>query len=134
MIFDKQLCFIDKGDLTAFEGGAVGSALDLGAPNQTGKGRVCYVAIACEEDMTATGNPGITLALEFSDAAGFSSPVSVPLPLPELHKADFAKGKVVGCLAPLSALRYVRLVMEPTAAIACASLTAGFVLDLQTNE
>jgi hypothetical protein len=134
MIFDKELCFLDKDELTAFSGGTVGKVLDLGAPGQTGKGRVSYVAIACEQDMTATGNPDITLSLEFSEDDAFTSPVSVPLSLPTLGKTDFAAGKVVGALSPLFALRYVRLVMDTTLDLACSAMTAGFVLDLQTNE
>jgi hypothetical protein len=134
MIFDKKLCFIDKGSITAFSGGPVGDPLDLGAPNQTGKGRVSYVGIACEKDMTATGNPDINLSLEFSEDSTFTSPVSVPLSLPTLGKDDFAKGQVVGALSPLFALRWVRLVMDTTLPLACTSMTAGFVLDLQTNE
>lgn len=134
MIFDQQLCFIDKGELTSFTTGTVGSALDLGAPGQTGKGRPAYVAIACEEDMSATGSPVISLALEFSADDSFSSPVAVPLSLPPLGKSDFAKGKVVGAPAPLYSLRWVRLKMTTSAALACAKITAGFVLDLQTNN
>ena len=120
--------------VTGHTSGPVGDALDLGAPNQTGKGRDSYVAIACNEDMTATGNPTIALSLEFSEDNTFASPVSVPLSLPPLEKADFAKGKVVGALSPLLALRWVRLVLDSSAALACTSITAGFVLDLQTNE
>jgi hypothetical protein len=134
MIFDRELCFIYKGVLTAFSGGTVGDALDLGAPNQTGKGRVSYVAIACEQDMAATGNPVINLSLEFSEDAAFTTPVEVPLSLPPLAKEDFAKGKVVGALSPLFALRHVRLKMDTTLPLACTGITAGFVLDLQTNE
>jgi hypothetical protein len=92
------------------------------------------VAIACEQDMTATGTPTINLSLEFSDDDTFTSPVDVPLSLPTLGKGDFAKGKVVGALAPLFSLRWVRLKMTTSAALACAGITAGFVLDLQTNE
>ena len=84
--------------------------------------------------MTATGNPTINLSLEFSEDDSFASPVSVPLSLPTLYKADFANGQVVGALSPLFALRYVRLVFDASAAIACTKFTAGFVLDLQTNE
>jgi hypothetical protein len=134
MIFDRELCFIYEGSITAFTGGTVGGALDLGAPNQTGKGRNSYVAVACETDMTATGSPVIGLSLEFSEDAAFTSPVSVPLSLPPLGKGDFAKGKVVGALSPLFALRYVRLAMDTTLSLACSGMTAGFVLDLQTNE
>jgi hypothetical protein len=133
MIFDRELCFVYEGNLTGFSGGVVGEALDLGAPNQTGKGRAGYVAIACQQDMTATGDPEISLSLEFSETESFAVPVTVPLALPVLHKEDFAKGKVVGALAPLFALRYARLKMDTTATLACAGLTAGFVLDLQTN-
>jgi hypothetical protein len=133
MIFDRELCFAYKTMLTGFGGGVVGEKLDLGAPNQTGKGRASYVAIACEEDMTATGNPEISLALEFSETEDFASPTVAPLALPALHKADFAKGKVVGAVAPLYALRWARLVLTTESALACASVTAGFVLDLQTN-
>ena len=79
MIFDRELCFIYQDSITAFSGGVVGDALDLGAPNQTGQGRNSYVAIVCEQDMTATGNPVITLSLEFSEESGFSSPIAVPL-------------------------------------------------------
>jgi hypothetical protein len=134
MIFDRELCFIYEGSLTAFTTGTVGSALDLGAPNQTGKGRNSYVAISCEADMTATGSPTISLSLEFSEDDSFTSPVAVPLSLPPLGKADFAKGKVVGALSPLFSLRWVRLKLTTSAALACAGITAGFVLDLQTNE
>jgi hypothetical protein len=133
MIFDRELSFIYEGNLTAFSGGTVGEALDLGAPNQTGKGRASYVAIACQQDMTATGDPDITLSLEFSETADFAIPVAVNLALPVLRKEDFAKGKVVGALAPIYSLRYARLKMDTTETLACAGLTAGFVLDLQTN-
>jgi hypothetical protein len=134
MIFDRELSFIYEGSLTAFTTGTVGSSLDLGAPNQTGKGRVSYVAIACNADMTATGSPTISLSLEFSEDDTFTSPVEVPLSLPTLGKGDFAKGNVIGALAPLFSLRWVRLKMTTSAAIACTSMTAGFVLDLQTNK
>jgi hypothetical protein len=134
MIFDRELCFIFKGALTAFSGGVVGDALDLGANNQTGKGRVSYVAVACEDDMTATGNPVITLDLEFSDDDLFTTSETVPLSLPPLGKEDFAAGNVVGELAPLRAKRYVRLKLTTDLALACSTMTAGFVLDLQTNK
>lgn len=134
MIFDRELCFAYKADISNFSGGAVGGVLDLGAPNQAGKGRNGYVAIACEQDMTATGNPDIKLSLEFSEDAGFTSPINIPLALPVQKKADFAKGKVVGAQAPMFALRYARLMLDTTGTLACAGLTAGFVLDLQTNE
>ena len=134
MIFDQRLKFIDKGSLVSFAGGVVGTPLDLGAPNQIGKGRNSYVAIACGADMTATGNPSITLSLEFSEDGTFSSPVSVPLSLPTLGKGDFAAGKSVVALSPLFSLRFVRLIMETDIALACTVFTAGFVLDPQTNQ
>jgi hypothetical protein len=134
MIFDRELCFVYEGAITAFTTGAVGDALDLGADNQTGKGRPSYVAIACDSDMTATGNPSIELSLLFSDDAAFTAPVEAPLSLPPLGKGDFAKGKVIGELAPLLAKRYVKLKITTDIALTCASFTAGFVLDLQTNK
>jgi hypothetical protein len=134
LIFDQKLKFIDNGTLTAFNGGVVGSVLDLGAPNQLGKGRVSYVAITCSADMAATGDPSITLSLEFSEDGTFSPPVSVPLSLPVLRKGDFVEGKAVVALAPLYSLRYVRLVMETDIQLACSTFTAGFVLDPQTNQ
>ena len=134
MIFDRELCFVYEGMISGHTTGQVGDVLDLGAPNQLGKGRNSYVAIACKEDMTATGNPTIGLSLEFSEDEVFTSPISVPLSLPNLEKSDFAKGKVVGALSPMFSLRYVRLVLKASAAIACTSFTAGFVMDLQTNE
>ena len=133
MIFDRELCFIYEGALTAFTTGTVGAARDLGAPGQTGKGRAAFVAVACDGDMTATGSPTISLSLEFSADDSFSSPVAVPLSLPPLGKGDFAKGKVVGAPAPLYSQRWVRLKMTTSAALACANVTAGLVLDLQTN-
>jgi hypothetical protein len=123
-----------NGALTASTGGVLGEVLDLGAPGQTGKGRPSYVAIACEKELTATGSPVISLTLEFSETEAFTTPVAVPLSLPPLAKEDFDEGKVVGALAPLFALRYVRLVFDSTSDIACAAMTAGFVLDLQTNQ
>jgi hypothetical protein len=134
MIFDRELCFIHEQPLTGFSGGVVGDILDLGAKGQTGKGRVSYVAVACDSDLTATGNPAITLSLEFSEDEAFTTPVPVPLSLPPLAKEDFAAGQVVGALSPLFALRYVRLVMDTTLPLACTTMTAGFVLDLQTNK
>jgi hypothetical protein len=134
MIFDRELCFIHQGAITGFTTGTVGSALDLGAPGQTGKGRVSYVAIACNANMTATGSPTINLSLEFSEDDTFTSPMEIPLSLPVMGKGDFAKGNVIGALAPLLSLRWVRLKMTTSAALACTSMTAGFVLDLQTNE
>jgi hypothetical protein len=134
MIFDRELCFIHEGPITAFSGGVIGDPLDLGAPNQTGKGRPSYVAIACQDDTTATGNPVITLSLEFSEDEAFTTPVPVPLSLPTLKKEDLAKGSCVVALSPMFALRYVRLILETDIDIACSTMTAGFVLDPQTNR
>ena len=134
MIFDRELCFVYEDMITSHTAGSIGIVLDLGAPNQLAKGRNSYVAIACNADMTATASPTINVSLEFSEDDSFAYPVAVPLSLPTLAKEDFAKGKVVGALSPLFSQRYVRLVLTASSAITCASLTAGFVLDLQTNE
>ncbi|GHV58003.1 hypothetical protein FACS1894216_22630 [Synergistales bacterium] len=141
MIFDQKLCFIDGGDLTAFGGGALGEALDLGADNQLGKGRPAYLAIACDSDATATGSPNITLTLQMSDNADFSAPVSVPLPIPTLTKDDLKAGSVVASPLPLLSKRFVKLNMalqkttgDGNPEIACSTLTAGIVLDAQTNK
>ncbi|MDR1377766.1 MAG: hypothetical protein LBJ36_01750 [Synergistaceae bacterium] len=134
MIFDQNLKFINKGELMAFNGGAVGNTLDLGAPNQLGKGRNSYVVVTCGEDMTATGEPKMKLSLEFSENEMFSPSVLVPLSLPPLKKENFAKGKNVIALAPMYSLRFVRLVLETDIQLACSVITAGFVLDPQTNS
>jgi hypothetical protein len=134
MIFDKQLCFIDEGMITAATSGVVGSAIDLGAPNQLGKGRPAYIAVACKSDATATGNPVIKFHLEFADDAVFTTPVRVPLSLPPLAKTDLAAGSVITALAPMYSKRYVRFYLETTIALTCSTLTIGIVLDPQTNK
>jgi hypothetical protein len=133
MIFDKQLCFVDGERLTAVASGVIGGVIDLGAPGQTGKGRPGYIAVACHEDTTATGSPVISLSLEFSEAAAFSSPVRVPLSTPPLSKADLAKGSVVTAPNPLFSLRYVRFYLTTSVTLTCLVPTIGFVLDPQTN-
>ena len=128
MIFDRKLCFIDKKKIQDFAGGVLGDVLDLGAPDQL-RGRQSYIAICCGDDTTATGDPAISFAMEFSNDEAFTDPVRVPLSLPPIKKADMAKGKAVIARSPIYSQRYVRLVMDTATPITCAEITAGFVLD-----
>ena len=133
MIFDLQLTFIDKGKLESFDGGVLGDALDLGAGGQF-KGRQAFVAVCCGDDTTATGEPEILFSLEFADDASFASSVKVPLSLPPLGKADMAKGKDVIARLPLYSKRFVRLHLGTDIELVCSDITAGIVLDPQTNQ
>jgi hypothetical protein len=132
MNFDRELIFVKSGKLTASEGGPVGSAIDLGTGGQL-RGRPSYVAIASEGATTATGAPVISFALEFADTPDFAGAVAVPLSLPPLGKGDLAEGKAVIAPSPVYSRRYVRLSLTTDIAITCANITAGFVLDPQTN-
>ena len=133
MFFDRELCFAFEGKIQDFAGGAVGDFIDLGADKQL-HGRESFVAVKCFEDMTATGEPVIKLGLEFSDDKEFLDPVYVPLSLPEMEKDDFKAGALVGARSPLYSKRFVRLAIDTDIDVTCAKFTAGFVLDLQTNE
>jgi hypothetical protein len=134
MIFDRELIFINGGQLEDFGGGVVGEPIDLGADGQF-LGRQAFIAIACEGAVTATGAPSVTFGLEFSDTAGFADPVAVPLSLPAYLKTDLAAGTALIAPAPLYSKRYVRLTMETGGVdVACAKLRAGVVLDPQTNR
>jgi hypothetical protein len=134
MIWDKELLFIDKGMLTAFSSGAVGDPLDLGARKQMAEGLQSWIAVSCLDDVTATGDPAITLALEFSDDDVFAAPVVVPLSLPPLAKEDMAEGALIFAPAPLYSKRFVRLTLDSTIDLACSRMTAGIVLGAQTNR
>jgi hypothetical protein len=128
MVFDRELCFVNGATLNDFPGGSLGGAIDLGAAHQL-LGRQTYVAVACFQDMTATGNPDIHLGLEFSDDAAFSVPIAVPLSLPGLGKGDFTAGSVIAARSPLYSKRYVRFVLDTDIDVTCAGITAGFVTD-----
>jgi hypothetical protein len=133
MQFDKELTFIDKGKLESFSGGVLGDALDMGAGGQF-KGRQAFVAVCCGDDTTATGEPEIFFSLEFADDATFTQSVKVPLSLPPLGKADMAKGESVIARLPLYSKRFVRLHLGTDIELVCSNITAGIVLDPQTNR
>ena len=132
MFFDRELCFLFKDQIRDFDGGEAGCVIDLGAEGQF-RGRESYVAIVCHEDLTATGSPEIKLSLRFSDDEAFIDPADVPLSLPALGKEDFKAGALVAARTPLYSKRYVKLVLECDTEVACSQMTAGIVLDLQTN-
>jgi len=130
MIFDLKLIFSDKLAIESFTSGVIGLPIDLGAAGQ-GKGRDSYVAICCDEELTATGAPEITFTLETSETEDFKVVTELPLSLPKLLKEDLAKGAAWFAPTPLYLKRWVRLNAESSLAIACTSLSTGFVLDPQ---
>lgn len=129
MWFDKELMFAEKKALTDFSGGVVGDPVDIGTKGAV-RGRQAFVAVTCGADMTATGDPAITFALESSETADFLEAAEIPLSLPPKKKADFPAGAGVVARLPYEVTgRYLRLKMTATAAVTCADLTAGIVLD-----
>ena len=127
MIFDKELMFIDGGNLQNATSVTSGF-LDLGT-EKAFFGRVVYLVVAPKSDLTATGNPDITLSLEFADTAAFGNSVTTAFPV--LKKADFERGKVFCQPIPFVKGRFVRLkiAVSGTDGIACAELDAGIALD-----
>jgi hypothetical protein len=130
MMFDKELMFAEGEELTAFTSGTLGSPIDLGTKGAL-RGRECTLAIVARQDLTATGDPDITLTLEASDTDDFAAVKTIPLSIPTVHKADLAEGKSVMIRMPFEAGQYLRLHMEAASAVACGALDAGIVLDPQ---
>ena len=130
MRFDKELMFVDEEALQDAGTGVLGDPVDLGAAGQ-GKGRQSFVAICCDDDTTATGDPEISFALETADAEDFLQAKTIPLALPPLKKEDLGAGKCVYSPVPLYLERHVRLTMTTSSAITCAGFSAGIVLDPQ---
>ncbi len=131
MIRDLELTFIRNEALTDFAGGVLGTPIDIGTAGAV-KGRQSFVAITCGADMTATGDPTISFKLESSETPDFAVAVAIPLSLPPKKKADFGEGMGVAARMPCEVTgRYLRLLMEPSAPVTCAEITAGIVLDAQ---
>lgn len=131
MYGDLELTFINKQELTDFSGGVLGTPIDIGTPGAV-KGRQSFIAITCGADMTATGDPTIAFKLESSETDDFAVAVAIPLSLPPKKKADLGEGMGVMARMPYEVTgRYLRLLMEPSAPVTCAEITAGIVLDAQ---
>ena len=133
MYLDNNLIFCDEVTLTTVTSYTSG-VVDFGRANRLGEGQPFYIYAGSSVEVTATGDPTITIALESSDDETFATGVVSFTPFPALKKADFGPGKpaiVTPC--PYGTKRYGRLKLTASAAVACITLNAGLTFDPQTN-
>lgn len=134
MYLDDNHLFLKKEELQAFSGGVVGKVLDVGSADRLGEGHPFYMFIACGSDTTATGDPTIKVFMESADDEAFTLNLVSFQMFPDLKKGDLSGGKgLFSNPCPFRTRRYLRLNIETDIQIACTSLTAGLVINTQTN-
>jgi hypothetical protein len=134
MYTDLNLIFCDHTELTAFTGGTVGEVVDLNVEKRLGEGHPFYIYVAAGAELTATGNPDITIELETSNDSAFATDVITHPLFPTLHKADFgSKGTPLAAPCPFGTKRYARINMTAASALACGDLSIGCTFNVQTN-
>ncbi|GHV34443.1 hypothetical protein FACS1894187_04990 [Synergistales bacterium] len=127
MIFDKELMFFDGKNINNATS-VTSDALNLGTKRPF-HGRIAYLGVAPKSDLTATGDPDITLSLKFANDDTFSDLVTAAFPIAK--KADFESGKVFCQPIPFIHGQFVKfsIAVGGTDGIACAKLDAGIMLD-----